>query len=231
MYENFKKIAFARIDAAAEKNRGYIANPETARDVLGRYLTRYRMDQLKTGVITLEAAQELALVRLGKDTAKKKTAVLDLLTRCAEAPRLVELTVTIEWHQSRTWGACPEACAVARGEGWRVSRACSKRIGGCGYDKESTAFADACNVIESVRAVLFELADNAAATKEVNPDNVSWWGDLCGYGLGYGGTPKLEGGVGVSCYRKFFEAAGFQWREVHTRTADVYTITREEARG
>jgi hypothetical protein len=51
--------------------------------------------------------------------------------------------------------------------------------------------------------------------------------ELFGYGSGYGILPNFEGGVGVSCYDRIFNAIGYEFKTVSSgKTFDVYRISK-----
>lgn len=51
--------------------------------------------------------------------------------------------------------------------------------------------------------------------------------DLFAYGAGYGICPRIEGGVGVSCYNAIFNKIGFEFKtSASGKSFDVYTITK-----
>lgn len=123
--------------------------------------------------------------------------------------------ISIEWKKNRTWGSNPTAEARIHTTD-RFEYFNSGSIGGCGYDKRSTAAANALNQSNSFLKAMYLL-------KEQNPTARN--GDLFGYGSGYGILPRLEGGVGVSCYPEIFAKIGFKWVSVaEGRTFDVYSI-------
>lgn len=230
MYENLKKIAFARIEAAAEKTRGHILKPETSNDAVRRYITPHRVEQLESGAITHEKAVAIALAKVEKDTAKKKEKVTERIKYLETMPEVEAIDVFVEWVKSSTWGYCPKAYATVYTKRGIVC-AESDRITGCGYDKCSTAVANALNAISEVRAVLARKAEQILASGvDVDISNVAYWGKILGYGAGYGTLPEFECGAGVSCFRSIFEVCGYTWRESGSRKSDVYTITREESR-
>jgi hypothetical protein len=52
--------------------------------------------------------------------------------------------------------------------------------------------------------------------------------NLFGYGSGYGLTPSIEGGVGVSCYPGIFDKLGYKFETIASgKTFDVFAITKK----
>jgi len=134
------------------------------------------------------------------------------------APDLESITISMEWKKSRMWGSNPNAEArVIAGNYSDYFE--SGSIGGCGYDKGSTAVANAINQSNSFLKAMYLLKDANINTKNH---------ELFGYGSGYGILPRLEGGVGVSCYPAIFEKLGFTFKTTASgKTFDVYTVTKQ----
>ena len=121
------------------------------------------------------------------------------------------------------WGSNPSADCVysyrdANGD-LRSNRVLSGSIGGCGYDKQSEAVARCLNQINEILKLLYTIKND-----NIGENNR----DLFGYGSGYGITPSIEGGVGVSCYPYIFEKLGYEFKTIASgNTFDVYTITKK----
>lgn len=164
---------------------------------------------------TLEGIREYLIARKIKVNEKGVAKELLHLQTVEKSADLESITVGIEWKKSRMWGNNPTANA----------RVCDKEYGhdytgsasGCGYDKESAAVAEAINQSNSFLKAMY-------LVKEKHPKAVNH--ELFGYGSGYGILPRLEGGVGVSCYRQIFEKIGFKWANTASgKTFDVYTAS------
>jgi hypothetical protein len=114
----------------------------------------------------------------------------------ASMPEFID--VTVEWKKSRTWGANPRA-EVRTGENFYESRS----IGGCGYDKESTATAECFNKDAGIKkAALVAMYKNAHL-----PKNRRY---IYGVNFFYCHAPYFEGGCGFSCHRHVLELAGYK---------------------
>jgi len=130
-----------------------------------------------------------------------------------KAPDLTEASISMEWKKNRTWGANPTAELWATDGYFKTGS-----IGGCGYDKGSTAVAQALNQSNSVLKLLYALKNETPTAKNH---------DLFGYGSGYGILPRIEGGVGVSCYPRIFEKLGYKFETVASgRSFDAYKISK-----
>lgn len=106
------------------------------------------------------------------------------------------ISVSVEWFNSRTWGATPQA-EVRTGENYHISR----KVGGCGYDKESTATAECFNKdMEILKIALISLYKKEHSKKYL--------------GSGYGASLNLWGvsfssGVGFNCHELIITNSGF----------------------
>lgn len=105
------------------------------------------------------------------------------------------ISVSVEWYKSATWGANPQA-EVRTGENYHISR----RVGGCGYDKESTATAQCFNEDLGI----LKIALISLYKKEHSKNYL---------GSGYGATIDLWGvsfssGVGFNCHESIITNSG-----------------------
>jgi len=134
-----------------------------------------------------------------------------------------EITISIEWKKSRTWGSNPMLSAVVRHTDGTISRheaTCS----GSGYDKESTVIAEVFN--EFLRYRLWQLRDAGAIERDVL-DRVE---NTLPYGIYI--RPdwvSYSGGIGTSCYYGISKAIGGEFKQVASgKTFDAYTFTMAE---
>lgn len=181
----------------------------------GKNVKDYSFDTLKAYLI---GRKEKAIYKDIEREVKKINTV-------ANAGELLEVKISIEWKRSQMWGSNPKAecwASFINKDGHRDSIMVeSGSIGGCGYDKQSTAVANCLNQINEVLKPLYTI-------KNANPTNDNSNHKLLGYGAGYGILPSIEGGVGVSCYPSIFDKIGFDFKTVASgKTYDVYTITKK----
>jgi len=154
--------------------------------------------------------------RLEKQTVKKIESLQNQLIFNDNLQPIEELTITVEWKKSSMWGSNPTAETRVFDLGFISSGS----IGGCGYDKCSTAVANVLNQIPQFRKLMFELKNKLSNCKKQNRE-------VFGYGSGYGILPTFEGGVGVSCYDRIFNAIGYEFKTVSSGKAfDVYRISK-----
>ncbi len=178
----------------------------------GKIAIGMSFDSLKSYLIS---RKEKAIYKAIEREVKKITAVNNV-------GELLSVKISVEWKRSAIWGANPKAeCWAqfinAKGEQDSVY-VVSGSIGGCGYDKLSTAVAEVLNQVNAVLKPLYQLKDQNPTAKN---------GELLGYGSGYGILPSFEGGVGVSCYPRIFEKIGCSFNTVASgKTFDVFSISK-----
>ena len=218
----FPNLAKAIKSEKAKQMQDFIesVNAETSMETLTNRYNQYGdliPASKKRDMWTLDGIKEYLIARKIKANEKSLTRKLAQLQTIFDAEDLESISISVEWKKSRMWGNNPTADA----------RVCDKQYGhnyigkasGCGYDKESAAIAEAINQSNSFLKALYQIKDR-------NPNTVN--SELFGYGSGYGILPYLEGGVGVSCYPKIFEALGFIWKRVASgKTFDAYTVTKK----
>jgi hypothetical protein len=133
-------------------------------------------------------------------------------------PEVKNLTITIEWRKSRTWGSNPHATAevnfkdkTAGGYGTGFYRKDGYYASGCGYDKESTVIAEIFN--DFLKYKLHRVPEEA---KKSFPYGAYVDRDYLCY----------NGGVGTSCYYRISEAIGGIFEHIASgKTFDVFKYT------
>lgn len=233
-FTEIKKIVLEDAEQTAENRRFFILNgymPTWAEEHHGdldrglkQYSTARRWEQYKAGEITREKAVELATKRALKEIEKDTATKLARLDRVAAAPDLTFISISVDWVRSRTWGNNPHA--EARTNAGTFSGTAS----GCGYDKESTAIAEALNQCDSVLKVLYTLKENGLRAGLSDKSKTAVCGrsngDICGYGAGYGAIPYFEGGVGSSCFWSILKKCGFSTSCHHGKHSDFYSVEK-----
>lgn len=234
-FTEIKKAVMEDAEQTAENRRFFILNgymPTWAEEHHGdldrglkQYSTARRWEQYKAGEITREKAVELATKRALKEIEKDTAAKLARLDRVAAAPDLTFISISVDWVRSRTWGNNPHAEAKTN------TGTFSGTASGCGYDKESTAIAEALNQCDSVLKVLYTLKENGLRAGLSDKSKTAVCGrsngDICGYGAGYGAIPYFEGGVGSSCFWSILKKCGFSTSCHHGKHSDFYSVEKE----
>jgi len=152
---------------------------------------------------------------------KQLTEKLDRIKWISMVKDVDSVLISVEYTRSRTWGACPKATVTVNYTDNTRANFESSRITGCGYDKESTAIAEALNQSNGVLRYLYEIKNKRANVRKSNRD-------VIGYGSGYGILPQFEGGVGVSCMRKICDSIGFEFKHISNgKMFDVYQMVKK----
>lgn len=197
----------------------FISDLKKAKDLdTWQYNKMLTKGQKKNGFKSIADHKQALETRYKKEQAKKCTAKVEKINTIIKAGTFESIKISVEWKKSRMWGMNPNAKAFIQTKEQTGYTTYSGSIGGCGYDKLSTAIARCLNQSKELLKLLY-----AKKNRNVEANNV----ELFGYGSGYGLLPYFEGGVGVSCYPKIFESIGYEFRTVATgKTFDVYEITK-----
>ena len=193
---------------------------------LKQYSTARRWEQYQRGEITREQAERYAKRRAIAEVEKYRAAKLARIESAAAAPVLDSASVSVTWAKSRTWGANPTAELL---DGRSVCT--TGHASGCGYDKESSAIAEAMNNNPSALRVLYELGEKALERGESPKSKTACsgysWGNCIGYGAGYDVLPYYEGGVGSDCFWSILNKAGYTVRHAGSgKMYDCWTFYR-----
>lgn len=189
--------------------------------------TDYRWKQYQSGKISREKAVEYAVVKALKKLEKELWTDLERLETIENAriPRYV--SIKTEWVNSRTWGANPHTTVYVQGEG-----AFEGRASGCGYDKESAAFASAAKGSFALKKILCDLKEVALKEGRSDKSKTACTGidnrEVCGYGAGYEPIPYFEGGVGMNSIIAIFRKYGYNVVESHGKRYDSYELELAE---
>ena len=169
---------------------------------------------------------------LNKRMWKERKEELNKIQEVEEADKFGlgrnKLIITIEWKTSRMWGNNPRAYTNYGFGG--------ESIGGCGYDKQSTATAQALNSYKPLLKILYarkekELKNLKKEYTEQNGFKGTTQGhinaEVLGYGSGYGILPTFEGGVGVSSHKRIIEGLGLKMEQItDAKHTDVFIIEK-----
>lgn len=168
--------------------------------------------------MAVESNKKVIAEKMKKEIENEIEQDIERIDSVAAAPDVVSFSVCIEWTKSRTWGYNPKAKLEIKTTE-RFERFETSRVIGCGYDKQSAAFANAANQSLSIKKVLYKIKNKAVnKNKSIH--------DALGYGLGYGELPYFESGVGCDCFTRFFKDNGFRVEEAHGDSFDWYYIEK-----
>lgn len=216
MYELLKKITKEEKERELQRQIDYIK--ENNENVINYYLTDLRIKQLKNGDITKEKAKELSIKKAIKENKKQLENKLKHIEKVEnEGQEIKSISVVVEWINSKTWGHNPNVIVFTQYKGYTYGRA-----SGCGYDKESSAIAEAFNKNENLLKILYDIKEKA-----LQDDIRLSSHDSVGYGAGYGAIPYYEGGVGASCFWRIFEKVGYNITTISGRNCTTYHIKKE----
>lgn len=183
----------------------------------------------KKNTMSLETLKAYLIERKQKAIYKEIEREVNKVTTVFNSGTLIDVKINIEWKKSRMWGNNPSAeCWYSYNDvdgQYHSGYVVSGSIGGCGYDKQSTAVANCLNQINQVLKLMYAKKDKAIKVASINQNDVNR--SIFGYGSGYGILPSIEGGVGVSCYYSIFENIGYKFCTVASgKTFDSYSITK-----
>lgn len=179
-------------------------------------LTNRQLQKLNNKELTTKEIKEILKNKITKEYEKrqeKNTKRINTITEANE--NITNINININWVKSPTWGYNPHATITDN-----LGNITEGKASGCGYDKESTAIADALNKNNDILKILYIAKNKKMTIKNTNNH------DLLGYGSGYGVLPYFEGGVGVSSLMNIFKKLGYNVQEYHARSSDFYTITK-----
>lgn len=152
--------------------------------------------------------KEIKKILIDKEVKKVNNKIDVFFKQCdiiAQAEPSKNITINVSWAKNRTWGANPTA------EVWSGGNYTTGHASGCGYDKLSTAIAEALNKNNNILNLLYN-----AYEKELRKNKKISLREAIGYGSGYFGIPSFDGGVGYSCFRSIFQKLGAKtntWNE------------------
>ena len=179
-------------------------------------LTNTQIKKHTNGEITTKELKEIIKNKIIKEYESRLNKDFKRINTIKESNEdIININIYINWTKSRTWGYNPHATIITNN-----GQTTEGRASGCGYDKESTAIAEALNKNNNILKLLYT-AKNKKMTLKNNNNN-----DLLGYGSGYGSLPYFEGGVGVNSLLNIFRKLGYKIEEHHTKNNDFYIISK-----
>lgn len=223
----FSKLYAALVAEQDKRLAEFIADLATAQDVAAIMGKRQFADLLtpskKRKQWQLNDLIQHLTERYEKRTERRKA---DRLAHLQEVERNAEpvnyIDISVEWKKSRMWGHNPTAEVYCSTETYGFTYN-SGSVGGCGYDKGSTAVALGLNQSPHFLHMLYSYKEENGATTNNR--------ELFGYGSGYGILPSIEGGVGVSCYPAIMQKLGYTWKQIGNGKAfDVYQIKQADGK-
>ena len=179
-------------------------------------LTKRQKEKLENKELTIKEVKSILKNKIIEEHQKRVEKELQRIETIEKANSDIKtISINVEWAKNPTWGYNPHATIYTNNGDTTEGRA-----SGCGYDKESTAVAEALNNNNDILKLLYTFKNKKMTTKKTNSH------ELLGYGSGYGVLPYFEGGVGMSSLLHIFRKLGYNVNEYHTKTSDFYTIER-----
>ncbi len=167
---------------------------------------------------SVQELKNYLLKRTNKRYAKEVEEKVNRINTVYDSKDIESIKISMEWKKSQMWGMNPRAEAVVIYKDGGGERFESGSIGGCGYDKGSTAVAECLNQINGLLKRLYK-----EKNKNTDIDNR----ELFGYGSGSQLLPCFEGGVGVSCYDQIMSKIKLDFQTIASgKTYDVYTVSK-----
>lgn len=136
--------------------------------------------------------REFLIKKLKRQEEKYINEQINKIDEVNQAEPVRYLSIICEWWRSSTWGMCPSV--ETRSGEYHIGGA-----SGCGYDKLSSAIAQALNQDKRVLKRLYTLAEKGLRQGKKT------FHEIIGYGSGYGSLPYFEGGVGYTCFKSMFD--------------------------
>lgn len=202
--ETLKKFAFKKVNESLKKCIERAKDNKTTREyyptkekLLDAWFIKDRFTKKEIKELSSKSYEQIIKIDTKrvideyKATAEKTKKQIEKIC-ISNVPDFIN--VSVEWFKSRTWGANPQA-EVRTGENYFISR----KIVGCGYDKESTATAECFNRDLSILKVALISLYRCEHSKKY-------------LGSGYGAKIDLwgvsfSGGVGFGCHRSIIEGS------------------------
>ena len=136
--------------------------------------------------------------------------------------KINKILIAIEWKKSRTWGNNPYAEVKVFYNNNHIETFTGS-ASGCGYDKRSSATAEALNKCELLKALLYK-----AENKRLKNHSEVTRRDFIGYGSGYGAIPRFEGGVGFRSHETILNNLNFK-TSLYDESSATYDLYISEA--
>lgn len=174
---------------------------------------------------TLAQYKKMLIEQVRKAEEKKAAQALARVEKAESVEQFPkEIKIAINWAASRTWGSNPtaELWAGAFG-GYHKGRS----VGGCGYDKRSTAAAEVladCEAIKAAALYMLNKQDSETIKKALNGADLR---GVFGYGLHFwGASVSFGGGCGMSAILEELQKIGYKKIFEHEPNAggDVYYL-------
>ena len=204
--ETLKKWAFKKVNASFKDCVNRAKNCESIKEIystkeklLDAWFIKDRITKKELKELSNKSYEQIIKANTEKVIESYKKTLVQTKSKIekiciANIPNFI--SVSVEWYKSRTWGANPQA-EVRTGENYYISR----KVGGCGYDKESTATADCFNRdLGLLKIALISLYKKDHSKK--------YLGSGCGATIDLWGV-SFSSGVGFNCHESIITNSGY----------------------
>lgn len=193
-------------------------NINDIKELLNKWYYNKLIPKTHKKVYSIDALKVYLIERKTKQLNKNLAKQIERINTISNGIDFETIKINVEWKKSYMWGSNPRAEARVEYKDNSCNYFDSGSIGGCGYDKLSTAIANSLNQVNGLLKLMYQLKNDNI---EVNNH------EFFGYGSGYGLLPSFEGGVGVSCYNKIFNKLGYKFEQYTSgKSFDVFQITK-----
>lgn len=201
-----------------------------------KYLTALQEARVKSGKFGVEHYAKSIVSKVNKGYVAGLIARLNRVMATENTVQRVLLGT--EWTRGGAYGAQAQTTAhyyMQDANGTTAYKEITgNKTGGCGYDKYSTALADALNDCDELMRAVYIAVEKALQTADPNNDRYGDGRHLLGYGLSYsvGYLPYFDGGVGAGCFWAVLSKVGFKLEaNFETKTSNVVTLTKVTMEG
>ena len=193
---------------------GFLARIPESESLFRSELTPAESFKYRNGKVTMADLLPKVLGRTVNKYNREHQATLNWLLRAAGGPLPDSIEVNVQWKRSRTWGMNPHVDVTARAAG--VTESAAGKASGCGYDKESTAVAEAFNQCPMLARLVLECAFSDYGGSRTN-----------GYRFDSTGA-AFEGGMGMNVIVNICGKAGVKLtHHLSGKTYDTYIFDRK----
>ena len=212
-------------------NEQIIAAMHVDKDGHYKYLTDLQEARVKSGKYSINHYMTNIVNKVNKGYYADRIIRLNRVMGTENTVKLVQLVT--EWTRGGVYGAQAQTIAGYYLDDANGNPAYKKivgdKTGGYGYDKYSTALADALNNCDELMKAVYIATEKALQTADPNNDRYGDGRHLLGYGISYseGHLPYFDGGVGAGCFWSILAKVGFKLEaNFETKTSNVVTLTK-----
>jgi hypothetical protein len=206
----------AKAKLLQEVEKSYKSNVSAIVEFSGELANEYGVTNYPFSLLTKlqtkkskEQIQDILFKKLNKIRTASIEKIESYFNAIEVAPEFKGGSVSIEWKKSANWGANPN-CKFSNNSDY--TNYFSSKVSGCGYDKESTAIAQAFNQCTSLVKLVLLGFENGILTKEN------------AYGVSCEKMP-FQGGVGTDCFISSLKKLGWNMKKVGSgKTFDCWDI-------